>query len=40
MSEVCELHIKVLDILDNAESKWVGSSANIFSHDFNSASRQ
>ena len=40
VSEVCELCIKVHDILDNAEFKWVGSSANIFSHDFNSASRQ
>ena len=40
LSEVCELPIKVHDILDNAMSKWVGNSACILVHVFNFASRQ
>ena len=40
MSEVCELLIKIHDILDNAVSKQVGNSAGILAHMFNSASRQ
>ena len=35
--EVCELLIKVHDILDNAVSKQVGNSAHILVHVFNSA---
>ena len=40
MSEVCELFLKVHDILDNAVSKLVGISAHILAHVFNSFSRQ
>ena len=38
MSEVCELLIKVHDILDNAVSKQGGNSAHILAHVFNSVS--
>ena len=40
VSEVCELLIKVHDILDNAVSKWVGNFTHILVHVFNSASGQ
>ena len=40
VSKVCELLIKVHNILDNAVSKWVGKLACISAHAFNSASRQ
>ena len=40
VSEVGGLVIKVHDILDNAASKWIGNSACILAHVFNSASRQ
>ena len=40
VSEVHELPIKGYDILDNAVSKWVGISAHILAHVFNSASRE
>ena len=40
ISEVHEFLLKVHDILDNAVSKWVGNSAHISAHVFNSASRQ
>ena len=33
VSEVCNLLLKVHDILDNAVSKWVGNSAHILAHD-------
>ena len=39
-SEVHELLLKVHNILDNAVSKWVGNSAHILAHVFNSVSRQ
>ena len=38
--EVCELLSKMHDILDSVMSKWVGNSAHILVHYFNSASRQ
>ena len=40
MSKVCELLLKVHDILNNAVSKQVGNSAHILAHMFNSVSRQ
>ena len=40
VSEVCELLAKIHDILDNAVSKWVGSTACILAHVFISSSRQ
>ena len=40
VSEVCELLIKVHDILDNAVSKQIGNSAGILAQVFNSAFRQ
>ena len=40
VSEVCELPLKVHDILDNAVSIWFGNSTCILAHVFNSASRQ
>ena len=40
VSGVCELLIKIHDILDNAVFKQVGNSAYILAHVFNSASRQ
>ena len=40
VSELCELLIKVHDILDSAVSKQAGDSAHILLHVFNSASRQ
>ena len=39
VSEVCELWIKIHNILDKDKSKWVGNSACILAHVFNSASR-
>ena len=40
MSKVCELLLKVLNILDSAVSKRVGNSTHILVHVFNSVSRQ
>ena len=40
MSEICELLLRVHDILDSAVSKQVGNSAGILVHVFNSVSRQ
>ena len=40
VSEVCELLIRIHDILDNAVSKQVWNSAHILGHAFNSASGQ
>ena len=40
VSEVCDLLLKVHDILDKAVSKQVGKSAHILAHVFNSVSRQ
>ena len=40
MSGVWKLLLKAHDILDNAVSKWVGNSALILAHLFNSVSRQ
>ena len=40
VSEVCELLLKVHDILDNAVSKQVANSAHILAHVFNFVSRQ
>ena len=40
VSEVCELLLKVHDILGKAVSKWVGNSACILAYLFNSVSRQ
>ena len=40
MSEVCELHLKVHDILGKAVFKQVGNSAHICTYLFNSVSRQ
>ena len=40
VSKVHELLTKVHDILDNGVSKWVGYSACILAHVFNSASRK
>ena len=40
VSEVCELLLKVHDILDKAVSKQVGNSAHILAYLFNSFSRQ
>ena len=40
VSKVCDLLLKVHDILDKAVSKWVGNSAHILAHVFNSVSRQ
>ena len=40
VSEVCDLLLKVHDILDMAVSKQVGNSACILAHVFNSVSRQ
>ena len=40
MSEVCELLLKVHDILDKAVSKQVGNSAHILAYLFNLFSRQ
>ena len=40
VSEVCELPIKVHDILANAVSKRAGNSVHILVHVFNSASRK
>ena len=40
VSEVHELLTNILDIVDNAVSKWVCNTAHISEHVFNSASRQ
>ena len=40
VSEVCELLLWIHGILDKAVSKWVGNSACILAHLFNSVSRQ
>ena len=40
VSEVCELLLQIHGILDKAVSKWVGNSACILAHLFNSVSRQ
>ena len=40
VSEVHELLTKVHDILDSTATKWVGNSACILAHAFNSGSRQ